>query len=98
MTPAHNPWSTERLDDTFRRLDADIENLETDIKALEPLSPAVAALASEAAGLRRDVGKVELAVQKYVNRSVTKQLIIVSTPLFFGCVALATALLTGKVG
>ncbi len=63
-----------------------------------PLVKDVSGLQESASALRRDVTRIEEAVKGYVNRSVTKQLVIVSTPLFFGAVGLMAALLSGKLG
>lgn len=96
---SHSPWTTERLDDAFSAVREDIAELKSDIRVFAPMVGDVQTLTSRADTLAADVGKVELAVQKYVNKSVTRQLIIVSTPLFLASFAFVVALLTGvKVG
>jgi hypothetical protein len=94
-----NPWTTERLNDAFDTLREDVGELRSDIRVIAPLVGTVSGLEQRANALARDVDKVELAVQKYVNKSVTRQLIIVSTPLFLASFTFIVAVLAGvKVG
>lgn len=91
----HNPWSTERLDDAFATARRDIEGLKQDLRTLEPLVGDVSGLHATVTAVQKDVSDVEVAVAKYVNKSVTRQLIIVSTPLFLGTITVIAAILAG---
>ncbi len=91
-------WPDVALDERFRSLDKDLSALETQLRAVAPLVGDVHGLTEAAASLRRDIVKLEDVVKSYVNRSVTKQLVIVSTPMFFGTVGLLVALFSGKLG
>lgn len=97
-TSAHDRWPDVALDERFRSLDKDVVDLELQVRAIAPLVGDVHGLNEATASLRRDIGKLEDTVKVYVNRSVTKQLVIVSTPMFFGSVGLLIALFSGRIG
>ncbi len=96
LTDTH--WPDVALDERFRSVDKDLVALDVQIRAVAPLVKDVSGLQEAASALRRDVTRIEDTVKGYVNRSVTKQLVIVSTPLFFGAAGLMVALLSGKLG
>ncbi len=91
-------WPDSALDERFRSVAKDVEQIDHQVRAIGPLVGDVSGLKESTASLRRDIGRLEDAVKTYVNRSVTRQLVIVSTPLFFGSAGLVLALLSGKLG
>lgn len=94
---AEADWPNQALSERFRSIDRDVEDLEMQIRAIAPLVPDVYQVKETAATLRRDVDELRDTVKKYVSRSVTKQLVIVTTPMFFGTVGLLIALFFGKL-
>ncbi len=91
-------WGDDRLDDAFRTIREDVVELKADIKAFEPVVGNVQVQIEKTDNILRDVGELKTAVREIVNRSVARQLVIVSTPLFFGAVSMAVALYTGVLG
>jgi hypothetical protein len=47
--------------------------------------------------LKEDVDELKKEVKEIVNRSVAKQLIIVSSPLFFASLAVILGIFTGRI-
>jgi hypothetical protein len=47
--------------------------------------------------LKEDVDELKKEVKEIVNRSVTKQLIIVSSPLFFASLTVILGIFTGRI-
>lgn len=100
MTPGgdtHTAWHDRTLDERFRSIDKEFEDLDKQIRAIAPVVPDVYQVKETAATLRRDVDELRVDMKAYVNRSVTKQLAIVVTPMFFSTVALLIALFFGKL-
>lgn len=76
-------WSDNRLNEAFNRLE----------KAVE------ARVSKETyEHLKVDVEELKADVKNIVNRSVTRQLIVVSSPLFLASVGLLIGIFTGRVG
>lgn len=71
--------------------------LKNDISALEPVVGDVRALNARANTIERDLGRVEVDVKAYINRSVTIKLVVLSTPMFLGAVGLIITLLKGGI-
>jgi hypothetical protein len=89
-------WPSDRISERFAAVDADLSRLEQDIRVYAPVVPVLSEAVSR---LKTDVQDLEAEVKVIVNRSVTRQLVIVSTPLFFAAVALIITLLSlGKLG
>ena len=88
------PWTARELDSRFRALDHDIAGLEQQIRVVAPVVPA---LSEAMINVKADVAALQEDVKGYINKSVTRQLILVSTPLFLGTLATLVALFAGKL-
>lgn len=89
-------WPDSRIERAFDSVDKDIAGLESVIRAVAPDVPRLVEAVST---LKVDVKELEADVKVIINRSVTRQLVIVSTPLFFGAIALIVTLASlGKFG
>lgn len=76
-------WSDNRLNEAFNRLERAVE----------------ARVSKETyEHLKVDVEELKGDVKNIVNRSVTRQLIVVSSPLFLASVGLLIGIFTGRVG
>lgn len=96
--PPPSSWNDERLNQGFADVHKDIDELKMDIRVIAPLVGNVAGITARVDAITRDLTKVEGAVKDYVGRSVTKQLVVVSTPLFLTAVGVLIGLLSGKLG
>lgn len=76
-------WSDNRLNEAFNRLERAVE----------------AKVSKETyEHLKEDVEELKEDVKNIVNRSVTRQLIVVSSPLFLASIGLLIGVFTGRVG
>lgn len=95
--PEHTDWPTSTLNERFKAIDKDLTSLEHQIRALAPVVSDMAVMQVTATTMRKDLDELEGTVKTYVNRSVTKQLIIATTPLFLTSLGLLLALFLGKL-
>lgn len=95
--PEHDAWPTTTLNERFKAIDKDLTSLEHQIRALAPVVSDMAVMQVTATTMRKDLDELEGTVKTYVNRSVTKQLIIATTPLFLTSLGLLLALFLGKL-